>query len=82
MTELELLKVVMHKLAKIEAQMMKKSDVKDMVEHYITQEEQTEAIQSALDDLKRSVEEKHLENINSDELLLRSIGSRDSRTIF
>ncbi|MFA9558939.1 hypothetical protein ACERII_16635 [Evansella sp. AB-rgal1] len=73
MTEIELLKAIIHKLVKIESQMMKQQDLIELMEQFVTQEEYAESIQEALLELKKSVNLKHIENINSDELILRSI---------
>ncbi|MBU9712798.1 hypothetical protein [Evansella tamaricis] len=73
MTELELLKVILHKLARIEKEMVKTSELDGLIQQMICQEENLESVHCLLDDLKTSIEIKHLENINSDEFLLRSI---------
>ncbi|WP_142303642.1 hypothetical protein [Evansella halocellulosilytica] len=73
MTELELLKIVIHKLTKIEGEMVRKKDIADITLQLDEQEEQIQATYDTLHELRRSVEEKHIENINSDEILLRSI---------
>ena len=72
MKEVDLLKVLIHKLANIEAEMMKRKDMEELIVQLITNEEKVEIIQETLETLKLSVETKHMENINSDELLLRS----------
>ena len=72
MEEIDLLKVLIHKLANIEAEMMKRKDMEELIVQLITNEEKVEIIQETLETLKLSVETKHMENINSDELLLRS----------
>lgn len=73
MSETELIKAVLRQLAKIESQMIKKDDLAGIIEQLIINEEQIEHIQKKLEELQLSVELKHIENINSDELLLRSI---------
>ncbi|MDG5786657.1 hypothetical protein QA612_04075 [Evansella sp. AB-P1] len=73
MNEMDLLKVIIHKLVQIERNMIKREDITELIHHLESPEEQVELIQEALMELKMSVEQKHIENINSDELLLRSI---------
>jgi hypothetical protein len=73
MTDLDLLKIIIHRLAKIEGEMIKRNDLEEIIVQLLTQEEKVEIIQDLVESLRHSVEAKHLENINSDELLLRSI---------
>lgn len=73
MTEIELIKAVLRQLAKIESQMVKKEDLAGVMEQLIINEEQVEQMNESLEQLKLSVQLKHIENINSDEILLRSI---------
>ncbi|MDQ0254547.1 K+/H+ antiporter YhaU regulatory subunit KhtT [Evansella vedderi] len=73
MDEKELIKVILHRLAKIEQEMMKRKDLVDIMEQLVIHEESLENIHDALGNLKSSVEIKHMENINADEILLRSI---------
>ncbi|UCZ52668.1 hypothetical protein LGQ02_17945 [Bacillus shivajii] len=73
MTELDLLKTILHKLAKMEGEMVKRKDISEITVQLEEQEEQIQATYDTLHELRRSVDEKHLENINSDEMLLRSI---------
>lgn len=73
MTDVDLLKIIIHRLAKIEGEMIKRNDLEEIIVQLLTQEEKVEIIQDLVESLRHSVEAKHLENINSDELLLRSI---------
>jgi hypothetical protein len=73
MTDVDLLKIIIHRLAKIEGEMIKRNDLEEIIVQLLTQEEKVEVIQDLVESLRHSVEAKHLENINSDELLLRSI---------
>lgn len=73
MSEIELLKALLRQVAKIDAQMVKKDDLSGVIEQLIMNEEQIDTVQKTIEHLKQSVELKHLENINSDEFLLRSI---------
>ncbi|WP_041808395.1 hypothetical protein [Evansella cellulosilytica] len=78
MTELDLLKIILHRLAKIDSEMLKKNQLDGVIELLINQEEKVESLQKSIEDVKFSVEMKHLDNINADELLLRSIQQRDA----
>ena len=73
MTEIELLKALLRQVAKIDTQMVRKDDLSGVIEQLIMNEEQIDMVQHTIEYLKQSVELKHLENINSDEFLLRSI---------
>ncbi|MBU9722270.1 MULTISPECIES: hypothetical protein [Bacillaceae] len=73
MNEMDLLKTILHKLAQIERQMIKKEDFEELSEQLIIQEEQIEVVHELLEDLQVNVDVKHRENINSDEILLRYI---------
>ncbi|PYZ92821.1 hypothetical protein CR194_14320 [Salipaludibacillus keqinensis] len=73
MKELDLLKIMMHKLATIESKMIKHDDLEEMNEQLYEQEESLKNIQNNLKDLKLNMEIKHIENMNSDDVLLRSI---------
>ncbi|ADU31836.1 hypothetical protein Bcell_3595 [Evansella cellulosilytica DSM 2522] len=78
LTELDLLKIILHRLAKIDSEMLKKNQLDGVIELLINQEEKVESLQKSIEDVKFSVEMKHLDNINADELLLRSIQQRDA----
>jgi hypothetical protein len=72
LTQTELLKALMHKVAQIERNMSRKEDlipVKNGIGETI---EQMAFLQEELETLKSSVELKHIENINSDEVILHS----------
>jgi len=70
---LELLKVLMHKLAAIEKKLAKLDDLEDMNEHLFEQEESLKVLSHSLNELKINMEIRHIENINSDDMLFRSI---------
>ncbi|WP_026688309.1 hypothetical protein [Alteribacter aurantiacus] len=71
-TEMDLLKSVLHKLAHIERAMVKKEDLTFLNKGMGEAIEQMAFLQEDILEFKRSVEAKHIENINSDEVILRS----------
>lgn len=73
MKEIDLLKVLMHKLAAIERKLTMLDELEDMNEHLFEQEEYLKTIQNNLKELKVNMEIKHIENINSNDMLFRSI---------
>ncbi|WP_280769524.1 hypothetical protein [Salipaludibacillus daqingensis] len=70
MKEIDLLKVIIHKIVSIEKKMIKQDDLED---HLFEQEEYLKNIEKRLKEMKINMEIKHMENINSDDMLLRSI---------
>ncbi|WP_096437009.1 hypothetical protein [Alteribacter populi] len=72
MTEKDLLKVIVHKLAQIENQMVCKKDMNLLNNAMSEAIEQMTFLQEDIVELKSSVEVKHIENINSDEVILHS----------
>ncbi|WP_416147202.1 hypothetical protein ACM26V_13345 [Salipaludibacillus sp. HK11] len=73
MNELDLIKVIMHKLSVIEKTMIKQEDLEEINEHLFEQESNLKTIQDNLKEIKVMMEIKHIENMNSDDILLRSI---------
>ncbi|RKL68380.1 hypothetical protein CR203_07840 [Salipaludibacillus neizhouensis] len=73
MNEMDLLKMVMHKLAKIEAATIKRDDLDELNECLFDQQENLKHIQDTLQELKVNLDIRHIENMNSDDVLLRSI---------
>ncbi|MCD8510332.1 MAG: hypothetical protein LRY73_11045 [Bacillus sp. (in: Bacteria)] len=53
--------------------MLKRKDYMTLVDSFMAHEDQINKIINTLEDLKTTVEITHIENINSDEILLRSI---------
>lgn len=78
MSEMDLLKMIMHKLAKIEATTIKRDELDELNECLYDQQEHLKHIQDTLQELKSSLEVRHIENMNSDDVLLRSILDRHS----
>ncbi|SES38695.1 hypothetical protein [Salipaludibacillus aurantiacus] len=78
MKEEDLLKVILHRLAKIEAKMAKQDDLDEIHEQLFEQDEQIRHISDGLQALKVNLEIRHIENMNSDDVLLRSILDRKS----
>lgn len=76
MKEFDLLKASMHKLASIEAKMVQRDDIENIHEQLYEQSEQLEETLIKVQELKGMLEINHLENINSDDVLLRSILNR------
>ncbi|MBM7096872.1 MULTISPECIES: hypothetical protein [Alteribacter] len=72
LTEMDLLKSVLHKLAQLERTMVKKEDVSYLNNAMSEAIEQMSFLHEDLEALKTSVEVKHIENINSDEVILHS----------
>jgi hypothetical protein len=70
MKELDLIKVLMHKLAIIDKKL---AILEDMNEHLFEQQESLKLLGNNLKELKNNMEVRHIENINSDDMLFRSI---------
>lgn len=73
MKELDLIKVLMHKLAIIEKRLAKLDELEALIEFLFEQEVCLKDIQTSLKELKVNMEIKHIENINSTDILFRSI---------
>lgn len=77
--DIDLMKVIIHRLSMLEKEMLKKKDHISLMESYRHNEDQITKIINAIDALKTSIQLQHLENINSDEVLLRSIRQTQER---
>ncbi|MCR6107977.1 hypothetical protein HXA34_16925 [Salipaludibacillus agaradhaerens] len=78
MTEKDLIKNIMHKLAKIDARMAKQDDLDDLHEQLFEQDELLKGLQDSIQELKVNLEMKYAESINSEDVLLRSVLDRQS----
>ncbi|TMW72390.1 hypothetical protein [Alteribacter natronophilus] len=72
MTDTDLLKTLIHKVAQIEKRMTCKEDLVPVKNGIGETIEQMAFLQEEVETLKTSVELKHIENINSDEVILHS----------
>lgn len=73
MSEIDLLKVLIRRLSKLEDTILKNTMLQDISEQL---EEQADAIRHlhvTLAEFKGAVDSHHMENINSDDMLMRSI---------
>ena len=73
MTDTELAKVIMHRLAHLEHHTANKAELEEIHDRIIEQNERLEEILLAIRSLQAASELHHRENINSDDVLLRSI---------
>ncbi|PTL39440.1 MAG: hypothetical protein EA344_02335 [Alkalicoccus sp.] len=73
MTELELLKVVVRRLARLEKIIIKQEDLYDLSEQLDEQSDAIRHLHTTIAEFKGAVDSHHMENINSDDMLLRSI---------
>jgi HJR/Mrr/RecB family endonuclease len=73
MTEMELLKVVIRRLAKLEKSIIKQDDLYDISEQLDEQADALRDLHATLAEFKGAVDSHHMENVNSDDMLLRSI---------
>ncbi|MBB5173418.1 hypothetical protein [Texcoconibacillus texcoconensis] len=72
-SEIDLLKVIVHKLANIEKMMVKTTDLDTLIEEIEKNKADSQTLARSLDDLKLTLADKHVENINADEVLLQTL---------
>ncbi|GEL08023.1 hypothetical protein [Salisediminibacterium halotolerans] len=73
MTDSELTKVMMHKLAKIDNQLASLEIVDDLIDTVNEQNDQIERMTQILQAMHIQMNMHHQENINSDDVLLRAL---------
>ncbi|QKS72295.1 hypothetical protein FLK61_37305 [Paenalkalicoccus suaedae] len=71
--DIELLKVVMHRLAKIESQLITKNDMDTIHEQLDEQLSNLQLIEHRVQELSHVSERQYKEHVNSDEALVRML---------
>ncbi|SDO45557.1 hypothetical protein [Alkalicoccus daliensis] len=73
MSEIDLLKAVLRRVAKLEETLLKHYNLQDISEQLDDQADAIQHLHVTLAEFKGAVDSHHMENINSDDMLLRSI---------
>lgn len=73
MSEMDLLKVLVRRLAKLEDTLLKNNILQDISEQLDDQADAIRHLHDTLAEFKGAVDSHHMENINSDDILMRSI---------
>ncbi|NJP37095.1 hypothetical protein [Alkalicoccus luteus] len=80
MTELELLKVIIRRLSRLENLLSSKDDMELITEQLDHQSDAIRHLHDSMAEMKGLVDSHHMENVNSDDVLLRSILQSSDRS--
>lgn len=73
MSEMDLLKTILRRIVQLEDKLLKHYSLQDISEQLDDQADAIRHLHVTLSEFKGAVDSHHLENINSDDMLLRSI---------